>query len=283
VAGPILTRAGRTRPAEAEAGAELKDAARGRRVSALQFRDLVLHLARREVDAAHHMTVLGWAWPLTRQLAQLAVLVFVFSRVLKLGIPDYPVFVFSGLIAWSWFATGTAKATGSLIEHRHLLFQPRFPARVVPIVAIVVPLVDVLFALPVLLLMLGLGRGLAVSVLILPLIVLLQLVLMAGFAWLLAAASVFFRDMANLVGVALLLIFYLTPVFYSRHNVPGKYAVILSLNPIGILIEAYRHVLLGTPGPSWLTLGALSAFSLVTAVLGYAVFTHVESRFVDHV
>jgi len=153
----------------------------------------------------------------------------------------------------------------------------------VPIVAIVVPLVDVLFALPVLLLMLGLGRGLTLSVLILPLIVLLQLVLMAGFAWLLAAASVFFRDMPNLVGVALLLIFYLTPVFYSRHNVPGEYAVILSVNPIGILIEAYRHVLLGTPGPAWATLGALSAFSLVTAVLGYVVFTRVESRFVDHV
>ena len=283
MAGPILTGADRTRAVEAEAGAELRDAARGRRVSALQFRDLVLHLARREVDSAHRMTVLGWAWPLTRQLAQLAVLVFVFSRLLKLGIPDFPVFVFSGLIAWTWFATGTAKATSSLIEHRHLLFQPRFPARVVPIVAIVVPLIDVLFALPVLLLMLGLGRGLAISVMTLPLIVLLQLVLMAGFAWLLAAASVFFRDVPNVVGVALLLIFYLTPVFYSRHNVPGKYALLLGLNPIGILIEAYRHALLGTPGPAWATLGALSAFSLVTAVLGYVVFTHIDSRFVDHV
>jgi lipopolysaccharide transport system permease protein len=283
VAGPILTGADRARAANAEADAELRDAARGRRVSAQQFRDLVLHLARREVDATHRMTVLGWAWPLTRQLAQLAVLVFVFSRVLKLGIPNFPVFVFSGLIAWTWFATGTAKAAGSLIEHRHLLFQPRFPARVVPIVAIVVPLVDVLFALPVLLLMLGLGRGLAVSVIALPLIVLLQLLLMAGFAWLLAAASVFFRDVPNLVGVALLLIFYLTPVFYSRHNVPGKFAVILRLNPIGILIEAYRHVLLGTSGPAWATLGALTAFSVITAVIGYVVFTHVESRFVDHV
>jgi lipopolysaccharide transport system permease protein len=283
VAGPILTGADRARAANAEADAELRDAARGRRVSAQQFRDLVLHLARREVDATHRMTVLGWAWPLTRQLAQLAVLVFVFSRVLKLGIPNFPVFVFSGLIAWTWFATGTAKAAGSLIEHRHLLFQPRFPARVVPIVAIVVPLVDVLFALPVLLLMLGLGRGLAVSVIALPLIVLLQLLLMAGFAWLLAAASVFFRDVPNLVGVALLLIFYLTPVFYSRHNVPGKFAVILRLNPIGILIETYRHVLLGTSGPAWATLGALTAFSVITAVIGYVVFTHVESRFVDHV
>ena len=178
---------------------------------------------RREVDAAHHLTILGWARPLTRQLAQLAVLVFVFSRVLKLGIPDYPVFVFSGLIAWSWFATGTAKATGSLIEHRHLLFQPRFPARVVPIVAIVVPLVDVLFALPVLLLMLGLGRGLALSVLD-PATDRAPAACVDGrVRLLLAAASVFFRDMANLVGVALLLIFLdLTPVFYSRHNFPAS-------------------------------------------------------------
>ena len=69
-----------------------------------RFRELAVHLARREVTSRHRWTLLGWMWPLTRQLAQLAVLVFVFSGVVDLGIEDYPVFVFTGLLAFTWFS-----------------------------------------------------------------------------------------------------------------------------------------------------------------------------------
>ena len=92
----------------------------------------------------HRFTLLGWAWPVVRQLAQLAVLVFVFSTILDLGIDNFPVFVFSGLIAWSWFAGGVQQATASLIANRHLVFQSRFPVAVLPIVAVAVPFIDVL-------------------------------------------------------------------------------------------------------------------------------------------
>src|SRR5919197_276945 len=87
--------------------------------------ELVAHLAAREVAASHRWTLLGWTWPLARQLAQLGVLVFVFSGVLDLGIPNYPVFVFRG----------------------------RFPTEVLPLIAVGVPFIDVLLAAPVLLAM----------------------------------------------------------------------------------------------------------------------------------
>jgi len=204
---------------------DLTDAAVPRRLPPHHFRDLVWHLVRAELNATHRLTVLGWAWPLVRQLAQLTILVVVFSQLLHLGIKNFPVFVFSGLVAWNWFSSGLARASTSLIDHRHLLFQPRFPAKVVPIVAIAVPLLDVLFALPVLLAMVLFGPGLTWSALGLPLLIALQLVFMAGLAWGLAAASVFFRDVPNLVGVILLLAFYLTPVFYSRATLGARYAL----------------------------------------------------------
>lgn len=271
-----------TSPAKSTDGTGLHDAAAERRIAPHHFRDLVCHLARSELDSTHRMTTLGWLWPLFRQLAQLAILVFVFSRILHLGIKDFPVFVFSGLVAWNWFMGGILRASTSLIENRHLLFQPRFPSRVVPIVAIFVPLLDVVFALPVLLVMLALGSGLSWSALELPVFLALQFVMMAGLAWWLAAATVFFRDIPNLVGVFLLLMFYLTPVFYSHHNIPPRYGRVLGLDPMTIIIDAIRAVLLHTGSPDWKFIGALFGASLVVSVSGYQVFGRLQRRFVDH-
>src|SRR5580765_6191583 len=147
--GGDLQQGGGSAPSDAPA-----PAMRVTRPSLDQLRELVVHLVRREVASTHRDTLLGWMWPLVRQLVQLAVLVFVFSKVIDLGIEDYPVFVFSGLIAWNWFATALAGGARSLLINRHLVFQPRLPAVVVPAVAVVVPVVDVAIALPVLVAML---------------------------------------------------------------------------------------------------------------------------------
>lgn len=245
------------------------------------FRELVFHLVKREIDATHRMTVLGWAWPVARQLAQLAVLVFIFGSVLHLGIKNFPVFVFSGLIAWTWFATGIGTATGSLIAQRHLLLQPRLPPAVLPIVSVTVPLVDVLMALPILAVMLLFSEGLPWTIVFLPLLILVQLVLMAGVAWLTAAGSVFFRDIPNLVIVSITILFYLTPVFYGLHSVPQKYAEVLKLNPMATIVDAYRALLLGQPYPGGWAIAYAVILSLVLTCVGYFVFKRVEHRFVD--
>ena len=207
--------------------------------------ELVLHLAWREVSVSHRFTVLGWAWPLARTLAQLGVLVFVFSNVLDLGIRNFPVFVFSGLVAWSWFSSAVER--GHVVAARPA--PPRLPARLPrrrpAVVSVAVPLVDVVVALPVLLLMVATSGGLPASALFLPVLLLVQLVLCCGIAWLAAAAAVYLRDVRNVVGVGLVLLFYVTPVFYDREaSVPAEYHWILQLNPMTTLIEGWRTVLL---------------------------------------
>jgi homopolymeric O-antigen transport system permease protein len=250
--------------------------------SVARLRHLTLHLAKRELDVTHRMTALGWAWPLVRQLALLGVLVFIFSNVLELGIDNYATFVFTGLIAWSWFATGITAATASLVGQRHLLFQGRFPAVVLPVVALAVPLLDVLLALPVLLVLVATSQGLPWTIALVPLLIVLQFVLMAGLAWLAAALSVFFRDVPNLVGVGLLLLFYLTPVFYGLRNLPGKFQRVLQLNPLTTIVESYRAALLGDPAPGAGRLAAVVGFSILVAVVGLISFNRVQNRFVDY-
>lgn len=245
------------------------------------FQEVVLHLVKREIDATHRMTVLGWAWPVARQLAQLAALVFLFGSVLDLGIPHFPVFVFSGLIAWSWFSTGIGTAATVLLDERHLVFQPRLPRAVLPIVSVVVPLVDVVLALPILLLLAVLEKGLEWTVVLTPLLVVLQLVLMAGIAWLVSSVTVFFRDVPNLTQVALQILFYMTPVFYGLHKVPEEYQGILEANPMTTLVEGYRAALLGDPWPSAGHFAYVIALAVVLSVVGFLTFQRLSRNFAD--
>src|SRR5437763_6358182 len=220
------------------------DAWRGRGSELGRLRELVAHLAAREVASLHRFTLLGWAWPLIRQLTQLAVLVVRFWHVLHLGVPHYAAFVFSGLIAWNWFSTGVVNGPSSLLDGRHLVFQPRFPLIALPLVAVAVPLIDLLLALPVLVVMVVATTGLHWTILFLPVLVAIQVTLMAGIAWLTAAATVYFRDVRHIVGVGVTMLFYFTPVFYDLARLPHHYQSLLRLNAITTIVDAYYSLVL---------------------------------------
>jgi lipopolysaccharide transport system permease protein len=243
--------------------------------------ELVAHLARREVAAAHRFTLLGWAWPLARQLAQLGVLVLVFSSFLDLGIPDFALFVFIGLILWNWFATGLGAASGVLLARRHLAFQPGFPMPALPAVSVAVPLVDALLAVPALVVLAAVEGELSAGLLVLVPVLAVELLLLCGLAWAVAAITVVFRDMANIVAVGLTLLFYVTPVFYDRSIVPPDLRWVLDLNPLATLIDVTRAAVVGTPTPGALRLAVVAAVALVAAAAGYAVFRRMEPRLVD--
>jgi lipopolysaccharide transport system permease protein len=254
------------------------------RLNPRQFSAVVRHLVKRELDATHKLTVLGWAWPILRQGLQLVILVFIFGYVIDLGIPHFPVYVFSGLLSWTWFSTGVGGAATCLLDERHLLFQPRFPGGVIPMVAITVPLVDMLVALPLLLIMAGFELGLRWTILLIPFLIVLQFVLMAGIAWFVATATVFFRDVPNIVAVALQALFYMTPVFYRLHSIPTKYTRILDLNPMTSIVQGYRALLLGSHAEHmpdlrrWLY---VVVFAAVGCAIGWLFFRRKQSLLVD--
>lgn len=243
--------------------------------------DLVTHLVSREFRLRYRRALLGWLWAVGSPLARLAVLAFVFTTVLPLGIPNYPVFMFTGLIAWAWFSAGVASATSSAIDRRDLLFRPGVPRPAVPIVSVLTDGIDYLAALPVLLLFLLVGDGIPPTAFALPVIMAVQLMFTLGLGFALCAANVYVRDVRLFVDVALVLGFYLTPVFYDTDRIPDQYSFVLTLNPMAHLVDAYRSVLIEGQLPD---AGAFSILVIVcTAVLvaGYAVYRTASSSFVD--
>jgi lipopolysaccharide transport system permease protein len=243
--------------------------------------DVVLHLVGREFRLRYRRAFLGWAWAVGQPLARLVVLSLVFTKFLPLGIDNYPQFLFAGLISWMWFSSAVASATTSAIDRRNLLFRPSLPRSAVPVVSVLTDGLDFLAALPVLAVFLLVGDGIPVTALFLPVIVVVQLLLILGIGYALCAANVYFRDVRLFLDIALLLGFYLTPVFYDASSVPDRYRWIIQLNPMARLIAAYRDVLvegrLPQPGPFFVLAVACAACFLA----GYWIFRRTSPTFVD--
>lgn len=256
----------------AEAVPQLAATATRRRAHRLVYwYDVIVHLVGRELSTRYRRSLLGWLWSLLPPAFQLLVFTFVFTRVIPLSVPHFPVFLLSSILMWNWLATSLALASTSIEARRYLVLRPGFPAILVPVVASLVGLADYLFALPVLLVAVALTTGLSTAVLILPVFVVIQLLLIIGLAWILAPLQVFFRDVTHLVGIALLLGFYLTPVFYSRGPSLHRFRLVYELNPMTHLIEGQRALLLEGRMPSvWLA--ATAAAAAATAVAGYVFF-----------
>ncbi len=237
------------------------------------LRDLVRELVTRDMKLRYKRSVLGVAWSLLNPLAQLLVFSFLFGVVFPFNVPNYPSFVFTGVLAWSWFQSSLVVAAGAITDNRELIRRPGFPSAILPAVTVTTNLIHFLLALPVLLIfiMAG-GSNLSTTALALPLIIVLQFGLTLGLAYIVATFQVTFRDTQYLLGVILLLAFYLSPIFYDARAVPAQYQLIYSLNPMVHLVDAYRAILLRGELPSGSSLLAVAATAIVLLWLGHNVF-----------
>jgi lipopolysaccharide transport system permease protein len=244
--------------------------------------DLVTHLVGREFRLRYRRALFGWLWAVGSPLARLVILTFVFTKVLPLDIPNYPVFVFSGLIAWAWFSAGLSSATSSAVDRRDLLFRPGLPRAAVPVVSVLTDGLDYFAALPVLAIFIVAGGGIPVTALLLPVVLVVQLMLTLGLGFALCSANVYFRDIRLFVDIATLLGFYLTPVFYNSEAVVQANPLIFELNPMARLLAAYRAILL-PPGhlPEIGPFLALTAFCAAVFLGGYALYAKTSPSFVD--
>ncbi len=243
--------------------------------------DLITHLVAREFRLRYRQATLGWIWALASPLARLTVLTFLFTRVVPLGIPNYGVFVFTGLIAWQWFSSGLMSATTSAVDRRELLFRPGVPRAVVPIVSVLTDGLDYLVAFPVLVLFILLGDGIPLTALALPVILLFQVLLTLGLGFMLCSANVYFRDVHLFVNIATLLGWYLTPVFYQARAVPDGFDWVLQINPMAQLLTAYRAVLIDGRLPAARSFLILASACVAIFFVGLSIYRRKSPLFVD--
>ena len=232
--------------------------------------DLILNLARRNFLLQFRGSLLGLLWAILLPIVQLIVFAFLFQRVVPLGINNYPVFVFTALLPWNWFSVSILSAGNLFIVHRDLVRRPNFTPSTLALVSALTNLLTYLAALPIVFVLVAMsGRAITWTVLLLPFIMLIQGTLIVGLSLFIATWNVFYRDVQQITGVAIMLLFYLTPVFYSLENVGREYRILFMLNPMAGLVQSYRAILYEGTVPDWSGLLVASAIAVATLGIGY--------------
>jgi lipopolysaccharide transport system permease protein len=199
-------------------------------------------------------------------------------------IPNFSAFLFIGIVAWNWFSAALLQSTTAILENRDLVRQPGFPAGMLPVVTVMAHLIHFLITLPILfgLLMVS-DIQLGPAILWLPLVVLLQFLLSVALGYLAACLHVKFRDTQYLLGIALMLGFFLTPILYTMEIVPPQYLPLYQANPMAHLVEAYRDVLMYGRAPDFGTLGILTLVILPALAAFFELFRRASTDFADEI
>lgn len=248
----------------------------------VRTRDLLRELIARDIKLRYRGSFLGIVWTLLNPLAELLVLLFVFSVVLKVDIPNFGAHLFTGLIVYGWFQTSVNFATSAIVGNRELVRRPGVPVVILPIVTVASNLVHFVLSLPILLgLLLVNGIPLAWTVLMLPLLVVVEFLLILAFAYPVATIHVWFRDAQHVLRIALQLLFYLTPIFYEASSVPAQLQWFYKINPMAHMVDAYRAILMRGELPGAWSLGYPIAVSVVLLLVGVTWFRSASHRFAD--
>lgn len=250
----------------------------------LRYRELLFFLALRDIKVRYKQTVLGIGWAVAQPLATMAVFALFIGRMAGVanGVEHYPLFVFAGMIAWTFFGNTVTAAAGSVIANERLVTKIYFPRLIIPLATVGVGLFDLAIA-SVLLAAMAAGFGVLPgwSVLLLPLTVVMLAVAAAGVGVLLSALIVSQRDFKYVLSFGVQLWMFATPSLYLPAESLGPTAqTYLPLNPAYGLVLAFRQAAIGGAF-DWYAFGVSSAVGILLALVGMLYFRRVERGFAD--
>jgi lipopolysaccharide transport system permease protein len=256
----------------------------------LRYRGLIQSLVARELKARYRGSVLGFFWSFINPLLLLLIYTFVFSTVLPGTHPPevepFALFMFCGILPWTWFSSSLSESANVLINNGNLIKKVLFPAEILPIVTVVANMVHFFLGLPILVAFLAYyWRPITVGELAwFPVVVLVQLVLTTGLALLLAALTVHFRDIKDILGNLLTFWFFATPIIYPMSTAPAFARQLLNLNPFTHLAISYQEILFYSgPFGHWKWLLAVGGASIVLFFVGYFMFDRLRDSFAEEV
>lgn len=249
-----------------------------------RFRDLLWSLAVRDLKVRYRQTLLGVLWAVVQPLAFMLIFTVIFAKFGKVeadGAP-YPLFSYTALVAWTLFATGLTLSVNSIAANIKLVQKVYFPREVLPLGVVIGCAVDFcIAALLVVGLMVRYGVPPSFYLAWLPWLIGVELVLLVGVSLVASALNVFFRDIKYIVPLAVQLWMFATPVIYPSSMIPERWRGWFMLNPMAVIIENVRQVVVYRQPPDVSALLATTAGVAVFGVLAYVFFKRVEPKFAD--
>jgi lipopolysaccharide transport system permease protein len=251
-----------------------------------RYRELFQVLAWRDLSVRYKQTAIGALWAIIRPFLTMLVFTVIFGRLAGLpseGSAPYALMVFAGMLPWTFFASGLAEASNSLINNATLISKVYFPRLIIPIATVVVSFVDLLISFVILiLLMIWYRYSPGWQILYLPLFVALAFFTSIGPSLWVTALNVKYRDFRYIIPFIVQFGLYISPVGFSSSVVPEQWRLLYSVNPMVGVIDGFRWCILGGQSPLYLSGFAVSG--CVTAFLlwlGIRQFRRTEASFAD--
>jgi len=258
-----------------------------------QYRVLIKHMVLREVASRYKGSLLGLMWAVINPILMLAVYTFFFSVVFQsrwsgaghVGSDskfEFAIVLYAGLLVFNLFSECIARAPSLILSNANYVKKVVFPLEVLPWVALGSALFHVLIGFGVILVFIVLaGMPLHASAVLFPLVLLPLVPMIMGLCWLLSSVGVFFRDIGQIIGMALTALMFLSPIFYPTSALPEPLQSLLYWNPLTFVIEQSRNVLIWGTLPDFGGLLVYSAVSLGVSWLGLLAFKAMRSGFAD--
>jgi ABC-type polysaccharide/polyol phosphate export permease len=252
-----------------------------------RYRELVAILVERDLKVRYKRSALGMGWTLLNPLLQMVVYTLVFSTIMRVGVPQFPVFLLSGLLPWTLVSVSIVGAAHSLLNNQGLIRKVAVPQMVYPLAVVASKVVDLALSLvPFTVLAIALGRPPGASWIALAPALVLAALFASGLALLFSSLTVFYRDMRHLIDIVIQVWFYLTPVLYPLtflEKLPYRWLrTALLANPATPLVRLFQEALYEGRMPSARLLGAATLSTAFVLALGLFVFLRREHEHIHH-
>ena len=247
-----------------------------------KYRELLKTNVKKEIRGRYKNSFLGILWSFLNPLLQLAVYSVIFGALLAGGDKTYHIYICVALIPWTYFTTTISQAAFTIIGNGDIIKKVYFPREILPISVVTSGAVNFLISTIIILaFVLGAGLGLTKYIILYPFVLLIQYVLLLGISFIVSSITVYFRDLEHIIGVVLMAAFYATPIVYRLSDLPANLQVIMQLNPMTHLINAYRDIFYYHQMPDMRMLLILLGISVVLTIIGYFIFKKLQTGFAE--
>lgn len=247
-----------------------------------KYRELLKSNVKKEIRGRYKNSILGILWSFLNPLLQLLVYSIIFGALLAGGDKTYPIYICVALIPWTYFTTAVSSSSFTIIGNADIIKKVYFPREILPISVVTSGAVNfIISTIIILVFVLFSGVGITWYIVLYPLVLLVQYVLQLGIAFIVSSITVYFRDLEHIIGVVLMAAFYATPIVYKLEQLPQNLQIIMKINPMTHIINAYRAIFYYQEMPDFKALGILFAISIILLVIGYMVFKKLQKGFAE--
>ncbi|WP_338574373.1 ABC transporter permease [Erwinia billingiae] len=244
--------------------------------------DLATVITQKELKVRYKSSFFGYLWSIANPLLFAMIYFFIFKLIMRVQIPNYTVFIITGLFPWQWFASSTSNSLFSFLANAQIIKKTVFPRSVIPLSNVLMECLHFLCTIPVIIVFLYIYdmRPSLEWIWGIPLIGFAQILLMLGVSLTLSTLNLFFRDLERFIGLGIMLMFYCTPILYSADMIPEKYRWIIDYNPFASMILSWRELFM-TNTVNFTYVGELYAYGCISLLIGSWIFNKLKHRFAE--